>query len=203
MEENKKLNIYQKLQKVRKLVNEAELTKTGKNTFSKYTYFELSDFLPTVTKHCEEVGISPIMDIFIDDIATLKIFDNDDPKQCINFTMNVKVSALKGCNEMQNIGGAYSYAKRYLYMNAFEISENDTTEELGDEEKAREPISNVHVKVIEKLIKDTGTDEVSLLTWAKVKSIKEIENKDLPYIMNVLNKKAEEIEKKKQAKGVK
>ena len=48
MEKEKQLNLYQKLQKVRVELQNSKLKKSGKNTFSKYEYFELGDFLPKV-----------------------------------------------------------------------------------------------------------------------------------------------------------
>ena len=190
--EAKKLNVYEKLQNVRSEIVKKDLKKTGKASYKgtvKYTYFELSDILPTITELCSKHRITPLMSDFDNDKAILTIRDNDDLESCINFSISIKICQLVGCNDMQNIGGSYNYAKRYLYMNAFEISENDTTEVLGEEEGANDPISNVHVKVIEKLIDETNTDLMAFLTWANAKSIKEISNSSLPSVMAMLEKK--------------
>ncbi|NOW08069.1 hypothetical protein BCM20_005752 [Clostridium beijerinckii] len=195
-EEKNKLNVVAKLQKVRADLQGVELRKTGRNTYSKYDYFELKDFLPDVAKLCNKHGVNPVFNM-TKDVATLLIYDCEDIERFISFDMPVAISELKGCNAIQNIGGALTYAKRYLYMNAFEIAENDTTETEGEEEGARDPISNIQVKVIENLIKETNTDKMNFCAWAKVKDIKEIENRDLAYCMKMLNEKKEKIQQEK------
>ena len=60
MEKEKQLNLYQKLQKVRVELQNSKLKKSGKNTFSKYEYFELGDFLPKVNELCEKYNLSTI-----------------------------------------------------------------------------------------------------------------------------------------------
>ncbi|WP_297420527.1 ERF family protein [Clostridium sp.] len=201
-EEKNKLNVLEKLQKVRTDLQEIDLKKTGKNSHSNYSYFELKDFLPSVAKLCDKHGINPIFNI-TREIATLLIYDCDDIEKFISFDMPIEITDLRGCNAIQSIGGALTYAKRYLYMNAFEIAEADATELEGDEKGARDPISSVHAKVIDNLIKETNTDLMNFCTWAKVKEIKEIENRDLAYCMKMLNEKKEKmlLEKKKGIGG--
>lgn len=186
-------NVFAKLQKAREELSKMNFKKSGRNTFSKYDYFELKDILPSITQRCSENGIVPIFN-FGKESASLIIKDTESDGNII-FTMPSEISPLKGCNAIQSIGGALTYAKRYLYMNAFEIAENDLTEEDGDEKDARDPISNVHVKVIQKLIDETNTDLIQFLTWANVKELKEIENRQLPSIMSALEKKKEKVSK--------
>ena len=40
--ETEKINIYKKIQKVKKELSERELKKSGKNTFSGFEYYELN-----------------------------------------------------------------------------------------------------------------------------------------------------------------
>ena len=44
----KNMNIYKKIQAVKKELSERELKKSGENTFSKFKYYELGDFLPSI-----------------------------------------------------------------------------------------------------------------------------------------------------------
>ena len=199
------LNIFQKLQEARIKIAKKDIKKTGKCSYKgslKYTFFELSDIQTVVTKVCNEVGITPVLEEFTEDRATLKLYDNENPKDFIPFSMNVKICQLVGCNDMQNIGGSYSYAKRYLYMSAFEIADSDLTELLGDEEGADDFISNISVKTIENIIEKTNTDLMAFLTWARVDSIKNITNRNLPSIMQMLERKEKEYEKNNLSKKV-
>jgi hypothetical protein len=48
------MNIYEKLQKIKLELLEANIKKTGENKFSKFKYYELSDFVPEIVKLCEK-----------------------------------------------------------------------------------------------------------------------------------------------------
>ena len=54
LEDIKKMNIYEKMQKVKKLLSDSELKKTGENEYSKFEYYELADILPAIITFCEE-----------------------------------------------------------------------------------------------------------------------------------------------------
>lgn len=121
------MNIYGKLQKVRADIVRAGIKKSGKNTFSGYTYFELEDFIPDVMLKFEEVGLCPVVSYPSADEATLTIYDtNSDEK--IEFRAPMGKAALKGCHDAQNVGAAESYARRYLYIAALELTESDAIE---------------------------------------------------------------------------
>lgn len=191
-----KLNIYQKLQKVRNDLQQTELKKTGKakdkNNQVKYEYFELRDFLPKITELCDKYSITPIFN-FGEGNATLLIVNSEDKNEYIMFSMPTKVSPLLMCNEMQNIGGAKTYAKRYLYFDAFEIAENDETEDKTAPTGALEKINSVQAKVIKQLIEETNTDELQFLGWAQVDDIKNITVNKLASAMKLLNHKKEKL----------
>lgn len=194
MSEENSLNVYQKLQKVRNELQQTELKKTGKakgkNGELRYEYFELKDFLPKITELCTLYGLMPKFNFELER-AELLIIDIDDPEKIIDFHMPTKVSPLIMCNEMQNIGGAKTFAKRYLYFDAFEIAENDETEPNSTPPGALEKINNIQAKVIKQLIEETNTDELQFLAWAQVGDIKEITVNKLPSAMKLLNQKKE------------
>jgi hypothetical protein len=49
-------------------------------------------------------------------------------------------AALKGCHDVQNLGAVQTYLRRYLWVNAFEIVENDQLEAVtGKDEPAKKP----------------------------------------------------------------
>lgn len=189
-------NIHLKMQEARAELQEIEIKKSNYNNFGKYYYFDLSDILPPIMKICNKYKIAPYFN-FAEPEASLLVVNAENPEECLTFTMPTKVSPLKGCNDMQSIGGAQTFAQKYLYESAFGISETDVTDRLDNEEGAMDPISNVNVKVIESLLKETNSDRMAFLTWAQVKDVKEIVNRDLPSIMNMLNKKKDEMQSKK------
>ena len=115
--------IYEKLQKARVLLQEKKIKKSGKNKYSGFAYYELSDFLPYINKIFNELKIFSNFSIE-NNTAKLVIYDCED-ETCTVFTSPVENLELKGCTRIQALGGVHTYLKRYLYLNALEIVEND------------------------------------------------------------------------------
>jgi hypothetical protein len=131
------MSVHKKLMQARLALQNTELKKSGFNPFAKYHYFELGDFLPTVQKICNDVGICGHI-TFYTDIAVLSITDLDDANQFIEFKCPMSSAALKGCHEVQNMGAVLTYIRRYLWVNAFEIVEHDSLDAIKPIEKAEE-----------------------------------------------------------------
>jgi len=121
------MNIYEKLQMCRVALQKAKIKKSGKNTYSGYDYFELSDFLPTINELFMENRLCSQVS-FDNTIATLTITDIDKPEDKITFTSPMADAQLKGCHPIQNLGAVETYSRRYLYMAAMEITEPDILE---------------------------------------------------------------------------
>lgn len=137
------MSVYGKLQKARIMLQGTKLTKSGKNKFAGYEYFELADFLPTIQKICNDVGLCGVVS-FNKDMAYLQINDTEDGTS-VMFTAPMSSAALKGCHDVQNLGAVISYLRRYLWVNAFEIVEHDALDATtGKEEpvKARPVVTS-------------------------------------------------------------
>ena len=117
------MSVYKKLQQARMLLQNTKLTKSGKNKFAGYEYFELGDFLPAIQKICNDVGLCGVVS-FNQDMAYLQINDVEDGTS-IMFTSPMSSASLKGCHDVQNLGAVQTYLRRYLWTNAFEIVEHD------------------------------------------------------------------------------
>ena len=123
-----KLNIYAKLQKARVLLQAKPMKRSGKNTYSDYTYFELEDFLPQSIQCLNEVGICSIV-TFGSEWATLRLVDCDDTESEITFQSPMETVVLKAAHAIQNVGAVQSYQRRYLYLMAMEIAEHDALDQ--------------------------------------------------------------------------
>ena len=53
-EDLKKLNIYNKIIKIRKEFKDSDIKKSGENTFQKFKYHELSDIVPVAIDLCDK-----------------------------------------------------------------------------------------------------------------------------------------------------
>lgn len=117
-------NIYIKLQSMRVELQEMNIKKSGINKFAGYTYYELSDILPPINQLQAKHKTCSIIN-FNNEFATLKLVNSELPSDQIDFTSPMSELSLKGGQAIQNLGGIETYQRRYLYMTAFEIVEND------------------------------------------------------------------------------
>ncbi len=153
-----KLNVYEKLQKVRVELQGKNLKKSGKNKHANYGYYELGDFLPMINKlFLENKLFSQIS--FTAETATLIIVDTEKPESCIEFTSPMAEAKLPACHPIQNIGAVQTYQRRYLYMTALEIVEHDALDATaGEEEETPEKetsITKEQKDSIDKLLVDS------------------------------------------------
>jgi len=138
------MNVYKKLQQARLKLQSAPLKKSGRNTFAKYEYFELADFLPTIQTIFAEVGLCGAVS-FGTEIATLTIVDTDATEitqgNFAVFSSPMSTAELKGCHAIQNLGAVQTYLRRYLWVAAMEIVEHDSLDATTgkDEPKKAEP----------------------------------------------------------------
>lgn len=168
-----------------------KLDKGGKNTYSKYEYFQLADFMPYILKACQEKKIytkfwigyekfelpTTIATDIINtgdvnvphttttenfqykEFAYLKLVDLETGEEELykKETANVSVS---GAQPIQNAGGKTTYMRRYMYMDAFEITENDFVEEnTGKPEKVETKAATKKTTAVKK-VEETKVEEI-------------------------------------------
>lgn len=176
MAETKK-NIFVKLQEARCKLQDAGLEKSGENKYSGYSYFELSDFLPSINKINKELGLYTEVS-FTNEVATLTIINADAPEEVRVFSSPMKAATLKGCHEIQNLGAVQSYERRYLYMAAYEIVEADALEATTGKDTPKEEKKTISEGQQKRLFAiSKGNNEVAKKVLSKYgyNSSKEIE----------------------------
>lgn len=191
--EYKELSVYQKLQIVRDLLNNCQMPKTGKNTFSHYNYYQLSDFMPFVQRYCKEVGICSVITFDKEnEEAVMKIVNCDKPDEIIEFKIRYIIPQLKGANTAQMVGGMSTYFSRYLYQIAFAITENDAFDGLSSEEnieldkdqtKKDELINEIKKNIKNENVKTALTE---VIKKQKAKSITDLTLSDLQEIVDLI-----------------
>jgi hypothetical protein len=115
--------VHKKLMAARMSLQEASLKKSGHNKFAGYSYFELGDFIPTITEIFYNIGLCGVVS-YDSEIASLTITDTDDGTNII-ITSPMAEANLKGCHPIQNLGAVETYTRRYLWVTAMEIVEHD------------------------------------------------------------------------------
>jgi len=139
------MNIYQKLTRARVELQNMKLKKSGRNDYSKYDYYELSDLLPAINKLCEKYELTTRLNIIQDnqEKAVLTLFNALDPTEKIDFiapTAEAYIGAkwkdgqqIGGADPIQNLGGKITYMRRYMLVTAFEVVESDSVDSINKE----------------------------------------------------------------------
>lgn len=117
------MTVHKKLMNVRIALHAMPLKKSGENKFANYRYFELGDFLPQTLKLFHEQDMCGVVSFEVDK-ATLTITDLEDGTTVI-IGSPMAEAALKGAHAIQNMGAVHTYMRRYLWMLATELAEND------------------------------------------------------------------------------
>ena len=154
-------NLYAKLNVIR-LELSKDLQKSGKNTYSKYDYFQLKDFMPKAIELCNREGVftkfwvdkeklplpsrkttQNVVDengevtgtVIVEEenfqyveYAYLKVIDVASGDEEL-FKKETRECQVQAAQPIQNLGSKSTYMKRYMYIDVFEINENDAVEE--------------------------------------------------------------------------
>jgi len=125
------MSVYAKLQKARGVLLKMPLKKSGKNKFAGFEYFELGDFIPAISGIFEAVGLCGVVS-FTSDTATLSIVDCEDG-QTIHFQSPMVFAENSKGQAIQSLGATHTYMRRYLWLMAMEIVENDAIDAVEPE----------------------------------------------------------------------
>jgi len=151
------MTVYKKLQAARHELSKANLKKTGLNSFGGWKYYELGDFIPTVHKLFDAVGLCGVFSF--GEVATLTIFDSETGDGVVFSTPIVYAESNKG-QPIQLLGSTHSYLRRYLWLMAMEIVESDAV----DAEKQEEKPEPVKVKPPAKIAGAVNPWQISITT---------------------------------------
>ena len=176
-----KVSLKSKINAIR-LELSKEMNKSGKNTYSKYDYFQLKDFMPKAIALMNEHGVYAEFNMYkkkfdmpnsveirrtfdpetgalngevevkqtnfeYREVATLDVYNLDDEDDTIHLEKDTANVSLQAAQPIQNLGGKNTYMKRYMYMDLFEINENDAVEaETGKPVKTETKTTKVTTK---------------------------------------------------------
>ena len=124
-----------------------DMSKSGLNKFAGFKYFELGDFLPTVNSIFFELGLCSVFTIDNNE-AIMQIVDTEFGgtiffrSPVAEAVPRVTIDAGKS-PAIQALGSQHTYLRRYLFLNALEITEHDAVDAtLGkDEPKSAKPVT--------------------------------------------------------------
>ncbi len=132
------MSVHLKLMQAGVDLQAEKLSKSGKNKFAGYSYFELGDFLPQIQNIFFRIGLCGYIS-FNKELATLTITDVHDQTEIV-ITSPMEAANLKGVHPIQNLGAVETYNRRYLWMAALEIVEFDALDASKPLEAKKDPI---------------------------------------------------------------
>ena len=198
MEKEKNLN--ESIIKIRVELQNAKLKKSGKNKFAGFDYFELADFLPKLNELMLSEGLNDRFYIK-DDLATLEIQKGGEintytmpfvmfetPTNRREDKTTGEVYEVKTMQDIQYLGALNTYYKRYLYLNAFGITDGEIIDSMNNEEIKSEPKATPRqIDVLLEVYKDENLKK--LLEANKINSIYELPMKKASELIKKINEK--------------
>ena len=184
-----KRSLNESIIKIRVDLQNSKLKKSGKNKFAGFDYFELSDFLPRLNELMLEEGVNDLFTIKDGEAKLTLIKGNEKQEYTMPFVMfntPLNKNGQPSMQDIQYLGALNTYYKRYLYLNAFGVTDGEVIDGMnnGDLEKV-ELVTKEQIEVLKELVEDIP----AMLYYCKVKKIE-----DLTF------KQAEEIIKRKSKK---
>jgi len=178
------LSIHAKMAKIKKELNEREIPKSGHNKFAGFSYHELKDFMPLINELNEKYGVNDTIQID-PETRTCRLFltNADNPEEpsivvTVPYSEAEMLSNGGGASKVdaiQRMGATITYNRRYLYLTAYNIQENDSVDASDNTspktqtnnsggfvkapQQARPAVSSdsaseAQIKLIERLVKD-------------------------------------------------
>lgn len=176
-----KMNVYQKLAIARAELGNRPLKKSGFNKFSGFSYFELSDFISEITKIFKDLNLVSVFKIKPNDLgietAYMDIVNADNPNDIVSFEASTAEAAVKGASTIQILGAKHTYMRRYLWLEAMEIAENDAQnvqEESKEEQPTQKQLALASLGQVKILSTQDPERIKKMLDYYGVKEIKEL-----------------------------
>ena len=140
VEKTQKRKLNESIINIRVKLQNAKLKKTGKNKFAGFDYFELADFLPKLNELMLEENIN---DRFVieDDKAKLTLIKGNESQEYVIpfvlFDTPLNKDGKPSMQDIQYLGALNTYYKRYLYLNAFGITDGEVIDAMDNKELAK------------------------------------------------------------------
>ena len=200
--EEVKRNLNESIIKIRVDLQNSKLKKSGKNKFAGFDYFELADFLPRLNELMLEEGINDNFRI-TKDLATLTLIKGEEKQEYtmpfvmfetpLTFKKDKNGNYVKdrtgeyiqipSMQDIQYLGALNTYYKRYLYLNAFGITDGEIIDSMNNDEleSKKENIKEDVNVLLKRKIKNYGTkaEEKLKIIGKRLSELNEEELKNL------------------------
>nr|DAI46387.1 MAG TPA: ERF superfamily protein [Caudoviricetes sp.] len=175
--ETKELILNESIIKIRVKLQNSKIKKTGKNKFAGFEYYELGDFLPKLNELMLEENINDLFTIENDEVKLILMKGEEKQEYKMPFRIFETPLTKDGKQSMQDIqylGALNTYYKRYLYLNAFGITDGEVIDSMNSEE-IKKPIKQETKEI---LITEKQIELIKELDQERVKKALEFYEKE-------------------------
>ena len=127
------MKLNESIIKIRVDLQKSKLKKSGKNKYAGFEYYELSDFLPQLNELMLKEGVNDIVSIENNE-ATLTLTKGEEKNiykiPFVLFETPLTKEGKPSMQDIQYLGALNTYYKRYLYLNAFGITDGEVIESI-------------------------------------------------------------------------
>lgn len=168
MTETKIKNLNESIISIRVKLQNAKLKKSGKNKYAGFDYFELADFLPKLNELMLEEGINDRYRIE-EGYSILELVKGEEKQEYTipfklfetpltykkdkdgNFIKSKEGEYIQvpSMQDIQYLGALNTYYKRYLYLNAFGITDGEVIDSMNNNELLEKDTTNYRQNLIE------------------------------------------------------
>lgn len=187
--EVKVLTLNESIINVRVELQNSKIKKSGKNKYAGFDYYELADFLPKLNELMLKYNINDRFSIE-DDYAKLELQKGEEINTYkipfilfdtpLTYKKNKAGEFLKDKNgdflqtpsmqDIQYLGALNTYYKRYLYLNAFGITDGEVIDSM-DNNEIQKGKKNIKSTTKESQKQDTPTIDYKILLINKLKEL--------------------------------
>lgn len=192
------MNLNESIINIRVELQNSNLKMSGKNTHAGFTYFELADFLPKLNELMLKYSVNDQLTIG-KEYAELTLLKGDE-KQTYTipffmFDVPLTKTGLPMMQQIQYLGALNTYCKRYLYLNAFGITDGEVIDALNQSEiippkqEIKEYISKEQATGLNKYAIEQGQDIKKVLEFFKVDGLLKLTSKQYNFAMSKIKNK--------------
>lgn len=202
------MNLNETIIKIRVELQNSKIKKSGKNRFAGFEYYELADFLPKLNELMLKEKVNDRFTIK-DGLAMLELIKGEERQEyTIPFQIFPTPLNKNGSPSMQDIqylGALNTYYKRYLYLNAFGITDGEVIDSMDSANlqkgvtfkpntKDQEKEILILMSKMKELVIDTNSDFEEIYKYYKVEDSSSMTLNQLEDCVKNLEQKKKKIE---------
>lgn len=174
-------NLYQKMTELKLELASIEIKKSGQNKHLGFRYHELGDFLGVIAELNKKHGIAEFISV-TGSSATLTLVNTEKPDEIHIVSVPYVQADMQPKNDsIQKLGATLTYLRRYLYVQAYAITEHDVVDAMALKEKPAVDNETQAKKFFQHVVNRAGEKDAPMVARSyleqelKIESLRDID----------------------------